>query len=314
MFPIPSVTNASHQHSSRGLAFAPSSSSASLVPPRYHARQPDAFRLCGTSSPTHREKKELGLAHAVWDDKPASWWNSKQAMVHSGPLQASPMNVFSTSTSTNTSNVTTPTIVIPIWFHVLQWDDTLGRLRSQQVEDLFMTALESAYSANTPFVFQLKGVTTTTNRKWYSCKGQNRYKKRLRKGGRATLNVYVCDMVGSLELGGDAFFPYVVRSPRRSHLDGIRIMNPSLGGAHYAAQALVHEVGHYLGLLHTFEVKWRFGIFAALSVASLRSAHNALIVLFTVACVQGGCETDERYHYGRFPGYYFAGDGVRGTL
>jgi Pregnancy-associated plasma protein-A len=165
------------------------------------------------------------------------------------------------TTTNNGGNETTTTatasskIVIPVWFHVLQWDDTWGKLATEQVEDLFMPALEAAYSAKTPFAFQLKGVTSTIHRKWYYCKGQNRYKKRLRRGGKATLNVYVCDMVGSLERGGDAYFPYVVRNAERAHFDGIRIMNPALGGAHYAAQALVHEVGHYLGLLHTFEVK-----------------------------------------------------------
>jgi Pregnancy-associated plasma protein-A len=95
-------------------------------------------------------------------------------------------------------------------------------------------------------------------------------------------------MVGSLELGGDAFFPYVVRSPQRSHLDGIRIMNPSLGGAHYAAQALVHEVGHFLGLLHTFEVStplWKFAAFCGESTVSSQHAYRSL---YLYCCLHPG--------------------------
>jgi hypothetical protein len=151
----------------------------------------------------------------------------------------------------------TATVTVPMWVHVI----TDGRLG---VPDTAVTAqvetLNAAYGGrlggvNTGVQFVLKGVTHTDNAEWFRDPLGNEapMKQRLRKGGADTLNLYIVQF--SQLVLGYASYPHWYRN--NPTLDGVVIDWRSLPGGSFRDFAKgytgVHEIGHWLGLLHTFE-------------------------------------------------------------
>jgi Pregnancy-associated plasma protein-A len=151
----------------------------------------------------------------------------------------------------------TATVTVPLWIHVI--ND--GRMAVPDTAlDSQVEALNDAYGGrlggvDTGVRFVLKGVTHTDNPAWFREPLANEVamKQRLRKGGRETLNLYIAQL-GELVLGY-ATYPHWYQS--RPALDGVVIDWRSLpGGAlrdFSKGYTGVHEIGHWLGLLHTFE-------------------------------------------------------------
>ncbi|KAF8891988.1 hypothetical protein CPB85DRAFT_1331919 [Mucidula mucida] len=124
-----------------------------------------------------------------------------------------------------------------------------------------MNVLNGAY-ANSGLSFNLTNTDYVQNADWFSnviqkSSQQDKMKAQLRKGGRAALNVYTVGFKpenGKLLLGY-ATFPYsYANSPKD---DGVVILHSSLPRStpskYNLGKVLIHEVGHWVGLYHTFQ-------------------------------------------------------------
>ena len=116
--------------------------------------------------------------------------------------------------------------------------------------------LNEAY-AGTGFSFNLVAITRTTNVEWYTMSPgsaeEKEAKAALRAGSAADLNLYTANPGGGL-LGWATFPSSYSRQPT---LDGIVVLFSSLPGGSAKPYNLgdtgTHEVGHWLGLYHTFQ-------------------------------------------------------------
>jgi hypothetical protein len=103
--------------------------------------------------------------------------------------------------------------------------------------------------------FQAAGNTRTADNEWFtdSTADEDAYKQALAKDPNSYLNIYTNDAGGYL---GYAYFP---QGSAGAYWDGIVLNYASVGGRNNGfypydqGRTLVHEMGHYLGLYHTFE-------------------------------------------------------------
>jgi hypothetical protein len=152
---------------------------------------------------------------------------------------------------------------VPVWVHVIAastrprdgWVD--DRQISDQI-DVLNRAFSAGYGgADSGFQFTLAGVTRTVNRKWFEMAtfaDELEAKTALHRGEAATLNLYVNSGGGYL---GWAYYPSIVTSKQYYKLDGAVVHFDSMPGGkirnYNLGQTATHEVGHWLGLAHTFE-------------------------------------------------------------
>jgi hypothetical protein len=149
-------------------------------------------------------------------------------------------------------------VVVPVRFHVITAGGH-GRLSAGAVSGQ-IAVMNAAYSgdyggADTGVSFRLEKTDYTDNSVWFTQPQQNEkaLKTALRRGGIGTLNLYSA-AVGSDVLGFSTFPDWYRRHPL---LDGVVVDYRSLPGGPYGhfnkGYTAVHEVGHWLGLFHTFE-------------------------------------------------------------
>jgi hypothetical protein len=152
------------------------------------------------------------------------------------------------------------TVTILVWFHVVTNTSGGGNVSDQMIADQIQV-LNDAYSgvtggANTKFRFALAGVTRTANNTWFNAgpgsTAEAQMKNALRVGNAAVLNFYTNNGGGLL---GWATFPSSYASKPKD--DGVVCLYSSLpgGGAvpYDEGDTGTHEVGHWLGLYHTFQ-------------------------------------------------------------
>ncbi|MFZ2175445.1 MAG: zinc metalloprotease, partial [Rhodococcus sp. (in: high G+C Gram-positive bacteria)] len=158
------------------------------------------------------------------------------------------MSTFATSSAT---------ISVPVYFHVINKGTGIanGDITTAMITDQ-MAVLNNAY-APSGISFTLAGTTRTTNATWYTAgygtAAETQMKTALRQGGANALNFYTNNMGGGLL--GWATFPWDYSS--KPLMDGVVVLFSSLPGGSAAPYNLgdtgTHEVGHWLGLYHTFQ-------------------------------------------------------------
>nr|WP_234022940.1 zinc metalloprotease [Sorangium cellulosum] len=151
----------------------------------------------------------------------------------------------------------TGTVTIPVHFHVI--NKGTGASNGdvpQSVIDHQIAVLNSAYEV-AGFKFELASVDRTTNSRWYTMRqgstNERNAKSALRVGTSAELNIYTAN-VGDGLLGWATFPSQYNGNPT---YDGVVLLYSSLPGGNAAPYNLgdtaTHEVGHWLGLYHTFQ-------------------------------------------------------------
>jgi hypothetical protein len=166
-------------------------------------------------------------------------------------------------------------ITIPVWVHIIMNDDgSQGAITNALVqsqidvlnEDYQATAgTPGANGTDVAIQFQLAGITRTNNSAWfdacYYCgtvggNPDETYKINLNVDPDQYLNIYTKEWSDYAGLLGYATFP---QEDAGNAIDGVAINwqnfgRPALGGGPYdQGRTTTHEVGHYLGLYHTFQ-------------------------------------------------------------
>jgi hypothetical protein len=146
--------------------------------------------------------------------------------------------------------------VITVYFHVVDQGPTVadGNVTDAMIADQ-MSVLNAAYGPH-GWTFDLAGVDRTTNAAWFNdCygTGEKPMKTALREGGAADLNLYTCNPSGDI-LGWSTFPSSYAQNP---DADGVVVLYSSLPGGEAAPYNLgdtaTHEIGHWMGLYHTFQ-------------------------------------------------------------
>jgi hypothetical protein len=150
--------------------------------------------------------------------------------------------------------------VINVYFHVITNSSNQGLLSPHDINEQ-IDVLNAAFSddtggVDTPFRFVLAGTTFTANNSWFGAgpgtTAEAAMKNALRQGSADDLNIYSNNGAGLL---GWATFPSDY--DRRPKNDGVVVLYSSLPGGSMVPYNLgdtaTHEVGHWLGLYHTFQ-------------------------------------------------------------
>jgi hypothetical protein len=163
---------------------------------------------------------------------------------------------------TGTGGDPTPAVTVTggtinVYFHVINKGSGVsnGDITAQMISDQ-MNVLNAAYSP-WGWTFNLVSTDRTTNSTWYNTCDQasteSAMKNALRQGSADDLNFYTCNPGGGL-LGWATFPSSYTSQPK---MDGVVMLYSSLPGGSAAPYNLgdtaTHEVGHWMGLYHTFQ-------------------------------------------------------------
>ena len=173
-------------------------------------------------------------------------------------VQARAASIVSSSASSRAAGES----IIDVYVHVIT-DGANGALSDAQVNGQ-MNVLNRSFAGatngfNMPyrFRFRLVSIDRTNNAAWYSALpdtvAESDMKAALHEGTAKDLNLYINGMSGGLL--GWATFPWDYNA--NPEMDGVVILNSSIPCGDNApfnlGDTATHEVGHWLGLFHTFQ-------------------------------------------------------------
>ncbi len=172
--------------------------------------------------------------------------NEQKAMEADFSFKKSALGSFTKAATGGTINV---------YVHVIRSSSGAGGPSQTQMNNQ-ISVLNAAY-APTGWQFTVVGTDTTNNDAWYTAgygtQAETQMKSTLRKGTAADLNIYYNNMGGGL-LGWATFPSSYASQPSK---DGVVVLTASLPGGSAAPYNLgdtaTHEVGHWMGLYHTFQ-------------------------------------------------------------
>jgi hypothetical protein len=178
--------------------------------------------------------------------------------LHETPNGGSPAARAAALTARNKDN--NSAITVDAVFHIIAKEESKDTITPEMPQEQIAT-LNDAYN-DYEIQFNLVNVSWTVNDEWAAGDPNNDLdmKKKLRQGTYATLNIYFqTDLAGGVlgrctlpsSVGNGNVDPSVYAS------DGCNVnANTMPGGAmegYNKGKTAVHETGHWLGLLHTFE-------------------------------------------------------------
>jgi hypothetical protein len=152
-------------------------------------------------------------------------------------------------------------VTIPVFFHVIRDNNGKGDVSDAKI-DAQLKVMNDGFGGSlggskTAFQFVKAGVERYNNTRWfnvsYDSPEEREMKTMLRKGGADTLNFYLANLGDGLL--GWATFPQDYQSDPK--MDGVIVLNESVPGGSAApfneGDTGTHEVGHWIGLFHTFQ-------------------------------------------------------------
>jgi hypothetical protein len=190
---------------------------------------------CATIPPAEEQMKELPEILVRWEERmagPANRWRRLQE----------------------------ETVVVPVYFHILlNTEGTEGFVSDDTITEQ-LDVLDASFAPY--FSFRLEGSTENQNTAWFTAtprsSEETEMKTALRQGGNEALNLYTSDIDG--ESLGWAIFPIAGTGSPGAPVpveDGVVVRFDSLPGGNLfpfnEGDTAVHETGHWLGLLHTFD-------------------------------------------------------------
>lgn len=151
---------------------------------------------------------------------------------------------------------TQATIEVDTYFHVVSASSSVadGNVPDSQLSAQ-LTAMNNRYAPH-GIHFNLKGTDRTVNSKWADDGDEIAMKKALRKGTYGSLNLYFLRTVGGAF--GYCYFPATASAGSTTYIkDGCSILSSTVPGGsstnYNEGLTVVHEVGHWFGLFHTFQ-------------------------------------------------------------
>ncbi|KAI9883773.1 MAG: hypothetical protein M1823_004452 [Watsoniomyces obsoletus] len=219
-------------------------------------------RFCDTQDPPEDTLAEIKKLHEKEEkekkekekekDKSGSLGLGSLVKRYSGSLAALAKRQITETNGQRALNVDT-------WFHLVTSQQRNGSITPEMMDRQF-AALQGSFFRHR-ITFRLLGRTNTINDNWATGTNDTFMKRSLRRGNYGTLNIYFLTSLQGGTLGRCNLPGSISTSPTGSNplftQDGCIVSADTMPGGRLRpfneGQTAVHETGHWLGLLHTFQ-------------------------------------------------------------